>query len=584
MTTSEHRLPGFVELAELGTGAQGEVVLARHQSGGGPVAIKYLATDLLGNATARNIFRQEAQMLKRVSNPHVARLLDYLESPWGAAIVLEAVPGRPLRKVLAEHEGGLTAEAALATLKGSLLGLAAAHAVGVVHRDYKPENVLVQDDGQSKLIDFGIAVLTGQGGWQAGTPAYMSPEQWAGGPSTPATDLYAATCVFVECITGKKPFAGTTVAELKTAHEQGLTSLDNVPEPLRPLVQRGLARSPGDRASNAYEFVSELESVAVETYGPDWERRGFLALGAVAATVVTAVPLAMLGSALLAPGASATGVGTIASTAAGQVSAGFAPGAASVDVMAKTGASASKGFLGKVGGAKGATAIGTVGVGAVIAAWVFWPSAPGVGGESHGGIHAYWTRPGILTGQPNMPASETPYMDVTMTVTPARVKRGTHLRMVWRFKARLPAGAKYLPGGRRQCFGKDSKRTDAVNNFGFGWDNDDAPFDDTFLAFYRVPPAKTKQLPIGTGAIYVKAKYTHGKKTEPYVQAECAYLSTWADTSEVQIPAPNVLAPGTYLVTPISPMRITGKRDGVSQETMGTVNEGAAPLIKVLDD
>lgn len=129
MTPREHRLPGFVELAELGAGAQGEVVLARHESGGGPVAIKYLAVNLLGNTEARNTFRTEAEMLKRVVNPHVAWLLDYLESPWGAAIVLEAVAG--LRKVLDEHDGPFTPEAALTTLKGSLLGLAAAHAVGI---------------------------------------------------------------------------------------------------------------------------------------------------------------------------------------------------------------------------------------------------------------------------------------------------------------------------------------------------------------------------------------------------------------------------------------------------------------------
>ncbi|WP_433477333.1 serine/threonine-protein kinase [Spirillospora sp. CA-142024] len=583
MTSAGHRLPGFVELAELGSGAQGEVVLARHASGGGPVAIKYLAAGLLGDTNARNTFRDEAQMLKRVNDPHVARLLDYLESPWGAAIILEAVPGRPLRKMLDEHDGPLAPEAALATLKGSLLGLAAAHAVGVVHRDYKPANVLVQDDGQSRLIDFGIAVLTGQGG-QAGTPAYMAPEQWAGEPATPATDLYAATGVFVECVTGRKPFRGTTLAELKTAHTQGFASFEQVPEPLRPLVRRGLAQTPSERVWNAYEFVSELEDIAVRTYGTDWERQGILALGAVAATVATTVPLAMLGGALLAPGASTTAVGTAASGVAGHASLGSAQSAVTSDVLAKTGTSASKGVLGKVGGAKGAAAIGTAGVGAVIAAWVFWPAGPGVGGESHGGIHAYWTRPGILTGQIDMPASDTPYMDVTMTVTPARVKRGTSLRFVQRFKARTPEGAKYFPGGRRQCFGKNPKRTDTVGGFQFGWNGDDAPFKGDHLAFYRVPPAKPKELPTGTGAIFVRAKFTRPGMAQPYVAAECAYLSTQTATATLRIPGPKVLEPGTYLVTSISPMRITGTRAGVSQEAMGTVNEGAAPLIEVLDD
>lgn len=118
MIPREHRLPGFAELAQLGAGAQGEVVLARHEAGGAPVAIKYLAADLLGDTTARNTFRDEAQILKRVVNSHVARLLDYRESPWGAAIILEAVPGRPLRKMLDEQSGPLPTEAALATLKG----------------------------------------------------------------------------------------------------------------------------------------------------------------------------------------------------------------------------------------------------------------------------------------------------------------------------------------------------------------------------------------------------------------------------------------------------------------------------------
>lgn len=583
MTSAEHRLPGFVELVELGAGAQGEVVLARHESGGGPVAIKYLAAGLLVYTTARNTFRAEADMIKRVTDPQVARLLDYLESPWGAAIILEAVAGRPLRKVLDEHDGPLAPEAALVMLKGSLLGLAAAHAVGVVHRDYKPANVLVQDDGQSKLIDFGVAVLTGQGG-QAGTPAYMAPEQWAGEPATPATDLYAATGVFVECVTGEKPFRGTTLAELRTAHTRGFASFERVPEPLRPLVQRGLAKNPSDRIWNAHEFVGELETLAVREYGRDWERRGFIALGAVTATVATTIPLAILGGALLAPGASVTGAGAAASTAVGHASMGLTQGTASADMVAKAGTSASKGFLSKVGGAKSATGIGSVGVGAVIAAWVLWPSGPGVGGESHGGIHAYWTRPGVLTGQINMPASETPYMDVTMTVTPARLKRGTTMRFVQQFRARTPEGAKYLPGGRRQCFGENSKRVDTVGDFQFGWNGDDAPFKGDYLAFYSVPPAKPKQLPTGTGAIFVPAKFAEAKMAQPYVKAECAYLSTQTDSATLRIPGPEILKPGTYLVTSISPMRITGTRKGVSQEAMGTVNQGAAPLIEVLDD
>ncbi|NKZ03883.1 serine/threonine-protein kinase [Actinomadura latina] len=586
MTLREHRLPGFVELAELGTGTQGEVVLARHESGGPPIAIKYLASGLRGDTAARGIFRAEAQMLKRVNNPHVARLLDYLESPWGAAILLEAVPGRPLRRVLDEQEGALTAEAALATLKGSLLGLAAAHAVGVVHRDYKPANVLVQDDGQSKLIDFGVAVLTGQGG-QAGTPAYMSPEQWAGGPATPATDLYAATCVFVECITGKKPFGGTTLAEFKTAHEEGFTSFESVPEPLRPLVQRGLAKSPSDRVWNAYEFVSELESVAVQAYGPDWERRGFLALGAVAATVVTAVPLAMLGGTLLAPGASATGAA--ASTAAGHVSAGLVQGATSVDVMAKTGTSAAKGFLSKVGGTKGAVGIGVAGVGGVIAAWLLWPG-PSVGGTSHAGVHAYFTKPGVLLGQAYLPASETPYIDFRYSLAPARAKTGTEVRLVEKFRARTPGSLYYTPSGERQCL---SENTDPPKTHAYGWglglgQNQLDVKSPDFMAFYPMPPAKRNDIPQKTtGAVVLPVRSDTVGEQQPWVQAECATISQWTTTARIVLPDHKLLPPGKYLVTPHVPMKITQaslEDEAIPPESAGGRIDGTLPMIEVLDD
>ncbi|MEU8122682.1 serine/threonine-protein kinase [Spirillospora sp. NPDC049024] len=586
MTYREHRLPGFVELSELGTGAQGEVVLARHESGGGPVAIKYLATDLLGDAAARNVFREEAQMLKRVNNPHVARILDYLESPWGAAIILEAVPGRPLRKVLDEHEGALASEAALAILKGSLLGLAAAHAVGVVHRDYKPGNVLVQDDGQSKLIDFGIAVLTGQGG-QAGTPAYMAPEQWAGGPATPATDLYAATCVFVECTTGNKPFSGTTLAELKTAHDQGFSSYESVPEPLRPLVRRGLAKRPSDRIWNAYEFVSELESVAARAYGPDWERRGLLALGAVAATVVTAAPLAMLGGALLPPGASATGAA--ASTAAGHVSVGLAQHAASVDVMARTGASASKGFLSKIGGAKGAAGIGIAGVGGVIAAWLLWPG-PSVGGTSHAGVHAYFTRPGVLLGQAHLPAAETPYIDLKYSLTPARAKTGTEVRLVEEFRARTTGAVYYTASGERQCFGTKAHppKTHGYEwAIGLGTDQLDTQGSES-MAFYRLPQARRSDIPQKTtGAIVLPVRSDTVGEQQPFIQAECAIMSRWTTTFKIVLPDRELLPPGKYLVTPRVPMKVTKTlrdNEAITPESAGARIDGTLPVIEVLDD
>lgn len=588
MTDVSHgwEVPGYVGIEELGSGAQGTVVLARHQSGGPAVAIKYLAPGLLGNAAALDTFRGEAELLRRVVDPHVARLFYYVESPQGAAIVLEAVSGRSLRRVLGDRDEPLDPEAALALMKGSLLGLAAAHAVGVVHRDYKPANVLVQDDGQSKLIDFGIAVLTGQGD-RAGTPAYMAPEQWEGQPATPATDLYAVTCVLVECVTGEKPFQGTTMEELRAQHTVTPVSLERVPEPLHSLVQHGLAKNPAERAWNAHEFVDELEALAVREFGPDWERRGIIALGAVAATVGAAIPLTALGSALLTHGASSTSVGALAQGATGHAAAGYMQAAVSADTAAKTGASTAKGVLSKVGGTKGATGIAAVGAGAVAAAWFFWPG-PGVGGESHGAFHAAFTRPGALLGQPNMPAAETPYMDFRISVSPARARPGTRLRVVAQFRARTVGAAYYLPDGSRQCLGDKAKPPKTKDyNFAIGEDTDQLGLKaKAYIGFYKSPPAKSDRLPQKADGVYFPADYKRTGESQPFSRSECAYTSRWTETRTVVLPGKELLEPGKYLVTPYAPVKLTDlSQEGrpVSPEAAGAFTQGRLPIIQVLD-
>lgn len=284
-------LPGYRHERELGSGATGRVVLARHVETGVAVAIKYLVRSLETAGDFRVAYRNEAGLLGELRSPHVAQLYEYVESDQGSAIVMELVEGLSLRALLRE-EGATTPEAALVVLKGSLLGLAVAHGAGVVHRDYKPENVMVTPEGLSKLLDFGIAARSGATPVAAGTPLYMAPEQFTGQPATPATDVYAATATFFECITGAKPYSGTTVLELMMQHTQAPIPDELAPEPVRALIRAGLAKTPGERPESAAVFVHELEAAARGAYGEDWEERGQRKL----ATLIAMLPLLLLRS------------------------------------------------------------------------------------------------------------------------------------------------------------------------------------------------------------------------------------------------------------------------------------------------
>jgi serine/threonine-protein kinase len=271
------------------------------------VAIKYLADRLFRDERFLTGFRSEAQLLRSLADPHVVRLYDYAEAPGqGAAIVMELVNGVSLHEMIT-RQGPTGPESALATLKGSLLGLAAAHALGIVHRDYKPENVLVDAEGTSKLSDFGVAVRAGDDAPTAGTPLYMAPEQWAGAPATPATDIYAATAVFFECLTGTTPFTGRPI-QLHQQHAATSVPVDQIDEPLRALVARGMAKDPAARPANALEFVTELETTATAAYGTDWESRG---RGHLAARAAALLLLLLPGSAVTAAGTSTTSTYTM---------------------------------------------------------------------------------------------------------------------------------------------------------------------------------------------------------------------------------------------------------------------------------
>ncbi|MCX4825615.1 serine/threonine protein kinase [Streptomyces sp. NBC_01142] len=163
-------------------------------------------------------------------------------------------------------------------------------------------------DGSSKLVDFGIAAGRGDTPGVAGTPAYMAPEQWNGEPASPAADVYAATATFYECLTGRKPYTGDNFAELALQHISAPVPEEQAPDPVRPLIRRGLAKAPQERPENAAAFVAELEEIANAAYGPHWEERGQRKLAALAALLPLLLP---------SPTGQAAGTTELATTALG---------------------------------------------------------------------------------------------------------------------------------------------------------------------------------------------------------------------------------------------------------------------------
>ncbi|MEV0233653.1 protein kinase [Nonomuraea sp. NPDC050786] len=296
-------VPGYREVRQLGAGRTGRVFLATYQQTGAYVAIKYLNATLRRDAEFMERFRSDTHELVEIDDPNVVRIYEYVETPTRAAVVMELVDGVSLRTLLTEHRG-ISPEAALAVLKSTLLALAAAHERGVPHRDVKPENILVQADGSSKLADFGVVVHAEEPDVPAGSPEYMSPELWTQGRAGPPADLYAAACLLFEAVRGRPPYRAVKegpsggdegaldVPAVRDKHVAEPIPLELTPDTLRDLLKRGMAKDPAARYASARQFAAEVEEDAVAGYGPDWEKRGRRHLGELATLMALRFPLA----------------------------------------------------------------------------------------------------------------------------------------------------------------------------------------------------------------------------------------------------------------------------------------------------
>jgi len=232
-----------------------DLVLAR------PVAVKLLRPEYAQHPETLVRFEAEARHAASVTHPGIAQVYDYgeegpAESPY---LVMELVDGPSLAWVLAS--GPLEPAYAMDVLAQAAAGLEAAHTAGLVHRDVKPANLVVGPGNQVKITDFGVAYAAGsapitRAGALVGTPAYLAPERAAGGPATPASDLYSLGVVGYHCLTGSPPFSGMPI-EVAAAHQhQALPPLPaSVPAGVAGLVGELTAKDPAARPGSAGEVA-----------------------------------------------------------------------------------------------------------------------------------------------------------------------------------------------------------------------------------------------------------------------------------------------------------------------------------------
>jgi eukaryotic-like serine/threonine-protein kinase len=270
-------LAGRYEItAPIATGGMGEVWRARDRVLDRVVAAKVLRSEFTGDPSFVARFRNEARHTAALSHPNIASVYDYGETTEDerfpgqqlAFLVMELVEGKPLVQILHE-EGKLPVDWTLHVLGQAADGLSAAHDAGVVHRDIKPGNLIVRPDGVVKLTDFGIArardatPLT-RTGMVVGTAQYLSPEQAQGFEVTAASDVYSLGVVGYECLTGGRPFDGTSQVAVALAHiNRPPPPLPaNVPPAVRLLIERALAKDPADRFADGGAFAAAVRSVA----------------------------------------------------------------------------------------------------------------------------------------------------------------------------------------------------------------------------------------------------------------------------------------------------------------------------------
>lgn len=260
----------YTLVRRIAMGGMGEVWVARDEKLAREIAVKVLREEYTGNEDFLRRLRTEARNSSTLVHPNIAQMFDYGEENGAGYLVMELVLGEPLADLL-EREPVLPPARLLPILAQTARGLHAAHLAGVVHRDVKPGNILLEHSGTVKITDFGVSVAQNQvpmtaTGMVMGTAQYLSPEQAVGQSATGASDIYALGVVAYEATAGRRPFTGRTPVDIAIAHV-------NAPVPLLPTsvhpglsetITQMLEKDPAQRISSADQLARHLDVLAAE--------------------------------------------------------------------------------------------------------------------------------------------------------------------------------------------------------------------------------------------------------------------------------------------------------------------------------
>jgi len=270
LTTGSIFAGRYQVIEELGKGGMGKIYRALDKKLNEEVALKLIKPEIAADKKTLERFQNELRLARKISHVYVGRMYELMEEKGTHFITMEYVPGEDLKSFIRRSKH-LTIETAAAIARQMCEGLAAAHKLGVVHRDLKPSNIMIDKEGNARIMDFGIARtlkekgITGAG-VIIGTPEYMSPEQVEGKEVDQRSDIYSLGIIFYEMLTGRVPFEGDTPFTIGVKQKSEIPRNPHelnpqVPDDLSRLILRCLAKEKEKRYQDTGEIIADLERI-----------------------------------------------------------------------------------------------------------------------------------------------------------------------------------------------------------------------------------------------------------------------------------------------------------------------------------